>query len=221
MLKCTPPLIIGIAGGTGSGKTTVANAILARVGADHIVVIPHDAYYKDLTALSPVLRAQVNFDHPDSLETSLLIKHIQQLRSGIAIDLPVYDFKTHTRTPRTIRTEPKPVIMVEGILIFIEPGLRELLDIKIFVDTDADIRFIRRLQRDIEERGRTSESVIRQYLETVRPMHLEFVEPSKRYADVIIPEGGMNTVALDMLVARIESLLFNQERSTPDPRPVG
>lgn len=220
MLRCTPPLIIGIAGGTGSGKTTVANAILARVGAEAIAVIPHDAYYKDLTALSPMLRAQVNFDHPDSLETSLLIQHIQQLRSGVAIDLPVYDFKTHTRTSATLRIEPKPVIMVEGILIFIEPGLRELLDIKIFVDTDADIRFIRRLQRDIEERGRTSDSVIRQYLETVRPMHLEFVEPSKRYADMIIPEGGMNTVALDMLVARIEALLFNRERSTPDPHPV-
>jgi uridine kinase len=218
MLTPTPPLIIGIAGGTGSGKTTVANVILNRVGADHIAVIPHDAYYKDLTGLTPALRAQVNFDHPDSLETSLLIQHVQQIRSGVGIDLPVYDFKTHTRTPRTIRTEPKPVVMVEGILIFLEPGLRELLDIKIFVDTDADIRFIRRLQRDIEERGRTSESVIRQYLGTVRPMHLEFVEPSKRYADVIIPEGGMNTVALDMLVARIESLLFARERPILGPQ---
>jgi uridine kinase len=221
MLNRTPPLIIGIAGGTGSGKTTVANAILSRVGADHIAVIPHDAYYRDLTALPPVLRAQVNFDHPDSLETSLLIQHVQQIRAGMAINLPVYDFKTHTRTPQTIRTEPKPVIMVEGILIFLEPGLRDLLDIKIYVDTDADIRFIRRLQRDIKERGRTSESVVKQYLDTVRPMHMEFVEPSKRYADVIIPEGGMNTVALDMMVARIESLLFGRERSLPDPHPVG
>ncbi len=203
MLKRTPPLIIGIAGGTGSGKTTVAQAILERVGAEHIVVIPHDAYYKDLAGLSPALRAQVNFDHPDSLETSLLIQHLQQIRLGISVDLPIYDFKTHTRTTQTLRIDPKPVIMVEGILLFIEPILRELLDIKIFVDTDADIRFIRRLQRDIAERGRTSESVIHQYLETVRPMHLEFVEPSKRYADVIIPEGGMNQVALDMLTARI------------------
>lgn len=211
MLNRTPPLIIGIAGGTGSGKTTVANAILERVGADHIAVIPHDAYYKDLISLAPTLRAQVNFDHPDSLETTLLIHHLQQIRAGNPIELPVYDFKTHTRTPNKIDIDPKPVIMVEGILIFIEPALRELLDIKIFVDTDADIRFIRRLQRDIAERGRTSESVIRQYLETVRPMHLEFVEPSKRYADVIIPEGGMNTVALDMLVARIQSLLYNRE----------
>jgi uridine kinase len=207
MLKRTPPLIIGIAGGTGSGKTTVARAILDRVGADHIAVIPHDAYYKDLTSLSPILRSQVNFDHPDSLDTSLLIEHLQQLRDGLSIDLPVYDFKTHTRTQKTIHIDPKPVVMVEGILILMEPVLRELLDIKIFVDTDADIRFIRRLQRDIAERGRTSDSVIRQYLDTVRPMHLEFVEPSKRYADVIIPEGGLNTVAMDILVARIKTLL--------------
>ena len=216
MLNHTPPLIIGIAGGTGSGKTTVANAILERVGAEHIAVIPHDAYYKDLADLSPIIRAQINFDHPDSLETSLLIRHIQQLRAGQAIELPVYDFRTHTRTPHTLYTESKPVIMVEGILIFVEPDLRELLDIKIFVDTDADIRFIRRLQRDIEERGRTSESVIRQYLATVRPMHLEFVEPSKRYADVIIPEGGMNMVALDMVVARIQSMLFTRQPVVSD-----
>jgi uridine kinase len=209
MQNRTPPLTIGIAGGTGSGKTTVANAILDRVGADHITVIPHDAYYKDLASLAPALRAQINFDHPDSLDTPLLIEHLQQLRDGQSIDLPVYDFKTHTRTRVTVRLDPKPVVMVEGILIFMEPVLRELFDIKIFVDTDADIRFIRRLQRDIAERGRTSESVIRQYLETVRPMHLEFVEPSKRYADVIIPEGGLNTVAMDILVARVQTLLYD------------
>jgi uridine kinase len=218
MLKRTPPLIIGIAGGTGSGKTTVANAILDRVGADHIAVIPHDAYYIDLTALSPALRAQINFDHPDSLETSLLVEHLQQIRNGLSIDLPVYDFKTHTRTAQTIRLDPKPVVMVEGILILMEPVLRELFDIKIFVDTDADIRFIRRLQRDIAERGRTSDSVIRQYLKTVRPMHLEFVEPSKRYADVIIPEGGLNTVAMDILVARIQTLLYDRGLIAPDRR---
>jgi uridine kinase len=215
MMNRTPPLTIGIAGGTGSGKTTVARAILDRVGADHIAIIPHDAYYKDLTALAPGLRAQINFDHPDSLDTPLLIDHLRQIRAGQSIDLPVYDFKTHNRTPQTIRIDPKSVVMVEGILIFMEPVLRELLDIKIFVDTDADIRFIRRLQRDIAERGRSSESVIRQYLETVRPMHLEFVEPSKRYADVIIPEGGLNTVAMDIMVARIQSLLYNRGLLTP------
>jgi uridine kinase len=218
MLKRTPPLTIGIAGGTGSGKTTVANAILARVRADHIASIPHDAYYKDLAALTPSLRAQINFDHPDSLETSLLIQHLQQLRDGQSIDLPVYDFKTHTRTQQTIGIDPKPVVIVEGILILVEPVLRTLFDIKIFVDTDADIRFIRRLQRDIAERGRTSESVIRQYLETVRPMHMEFVEPSKRYADVIIPEGGLNTVAMDMLVSRIQTLLYDHGLMAPDRR---
>ena len=194
----------------------MARAILDRVGVDHIAAFPHDAYYKDLVSLAPPLRAQVNFDHPDSLETSLIIKHLQQLRDGLSIDLPVYDFRTHTRTPQTVRIDPKPVVMVEGILIFMEPVLRELFDIKIFVDTDADIRFIRRLQRDIAERGRTSESVIRQYLETVRPMHLEFVEPSKRYADVIIPEGGLNTVAMDILVARIQTLLYERGLLVPD-----
>lgn len=201
------PLVIGIAGGTGSGKTTVANVILERVGAKRIAYLPHDAYYKDLSDLPPAQRALVNFDHPNSLDTELLIQHIQTLKEWRAIELPVYDFKTHSRTSQTIHIEPQPVILVEGILIFADPTLRQLFDVKIFVDTDADIRFIRRLQRDITERGRTTESVIQQYLTTVRPMHLEFVEPSKRYADVIIPEGGLNTVAMDMVVARIEALL--------------
>ncbi|MGB9800028.1 MAG: uridine kinase [Thermanaerothrix sp.] len=207
------PLVIGIAGGSGSGKTTVANVILERVGRDRIAYLPHDAYYRDLADLPPNQRAEVNFDHPNSLETSLLIEHIQRLKQWQPIDLPVYDFTTHTRTSRTIRVEPKRVIIVEGILIFAEPALRELFDVKIFVDTDPDIRFIRRLQRDITERGRTTESVIKQYLTTVRPMHLDFVEPSKRYADVIIPEGGMNTVALDMVISRIQALL--QEDDPP------
>jgi uridine kinase len=207
VLKQTTPLVIAIAGGSGSGKTTVANAIVARVGAQHISVLSHDAYYKDLTNLPPAQRAEINFDHPNSLETELLIHHIQELKSHRAIFVPIYDFKTHSRTTRTIEIKPQPVILVEGILIFAEPTLRPLFDVKIFVDTDADLRFIRRLERDITERGRSSQSVIDQYLSTVRPMHLEFVEPSKRYADIIVPEGGFNTVALDMIVARIQALL--------------
>jgi uridine kinase len=200
---------MGIAGGTGSGKTTVANMIVERVGAQYIAYLPHDAFYRDLSHLPPEKRAEVNFDHPNSLETELLIQHIQQLKVGQPIDLPIYDFKTHTRTSQTRPLHPQPIILVEGILIFAEPKLLPLYDIKIFVDTDADIRFIRRLQRDIQERGRTTESVIDQYLATVRPMHLEFVEYSKRYADIIIPEGGFNTVAIDMVVARVLELLQN------------
>lgn len=201
------PLVIGIAGGSGSGKTTVANGILERVGAEHIAYIPHDAYYKDLSDLPHNQRMVINFDHPDSLDTELLIQHINILVQGNPIEMPVYDFKIHTRTPYSVKIQSQPVIIVEGILIFAERELRNLFDVKIFVDTDPDIRFIRRLQRDITERGRSTESVIQQYLNTVRPMHLEFVEPSKRYADVIIPEGGLNIVAMDMVVARIQALL--------------
>jgi uridine kinase len=201
------PIVIGIAGGTGSGKTTVANVILARVGADNIAVLAHDAYYKDLSDLPRAQRDIINFDHPDSLETTLLVDQLKGLTQWQVVDIPIYDFTTHTRTPQTHRMEPKPIILVEGILVFAEASLLDLFDVKIFVDTPADIRFIRRLQRDIQERGRTVESVIRQYESTVRPMHLEFVEPSKRHADVIIPEGGFNTVAMDMVVARIENLL--------------
>ncbi len=206
----TTPLILGIAGGSGSGKSTVARGLLQRVGTERIAFLPHDAYYKDLSQLPAAQRAQINFDHPDSLETDLLIEHVRALKAGRAIDLPVYDFTTDRRTSQRIRIEPQPVIIVEGILIFAEPALRQLFDVKIFVDTDADIRLIRRLQRDMTERGRSAESVIQQYLATVRPMHLEFVEPSKRYADVIVPEGGYNEVAMDMIVARIEALL-NQD----------
>jgi uridine kinase len=211
MQNRTPPLVIGIAGGTGSGKSTVAKVIIDRVGANHIALLPHDAYYKNLVKLEPAQRALINFDHPDSLETSLLIEHIKRLKYLQPVELPVYDFRTHSRTAITVHIEPQPVILVEGILILAEKGLRELFDVKIFVDTDPDIRFIRRLERDIAERGRTSTSVIQQYMTTVRPMHLEFVEPSKRYADVIIPEGGLNTVAMDMVVARIESLLRSHQ----------
>jgi uridine kinase len=201
------PLVIGIAGGSGSGKTTVAQEILQRVGPDRIAYIQHDSYYKELSGLPPAQRAEVNFDHPNSLETELLISHIEQLKSGQAIEVPIYDFSTHSRTERSFIVKPRGVIIVEGILIFVDAALRSLFDVKLFVDTDPDVRLIRRLQRDITERGRTVESVIHQYQSTVRPMHLEFVEPSKRYADVIIPEGGFNRAAMDMVVARIESLL--------------
>ena len=207
MLNRATPLVIGIAGGSGSGKTTLAQLILQRIGNDHIAYLPHDAYYKDLSALPPNQRVAINFDHPDSLDTDLLTEHVRQLRGFHGVDLPVYDFKTHTRTQQIEHLEPRPVIMVEGILIFADTTLRSLLDVKIFVDTDSDLRFIRRLERDIRERGRTTEMVVRQYLATVRPMHLEFVEPSKRYADVIIPEGGLNEVAMEMVVARLEALL--------------
>jgi uridine kinase len=201
------PLVIGIAGGSGSGKTTVAQEILNRVGPERIAYLPHDAYYKDLSGLPPVQRAEVNFDHPNSLDNDLLMSHVEQLKAHKPAKLPVYDFSTHSRTSQSLLIAPRNVIIVEGILIFAEPELRRLFDVKIFVDTDSDLRFIRRLQRDISERGRTTESVIHQYLKTVRPMHLEFVEPSKRYADIIIPEGGFNTAALDMVVARLETLL--------------
>lgn len=201
------PLVIAIAGGTGSGKTTVSEKVLERVGIERVTYLQHDSYYKDLSDLPPLQRASINFDHPSSLETDLMVKHLRALKQWKTVEVPIYDFKTHTRTAETHTTKPHQVIIVEGILIFSEPKLRSLFDIRLFVDTDADIRFIRRLQRDITERGRTADSVIRQYLNTVRPMHREFVEPSKRYADVIIPEGGFNAVALDMVTSRIESML--------------
>jgi uridine kinase len=206
------PVTIGVAGGTGSGKTTVSNQILERVGQQHIAYLPHDAYYKDLTHLSPEERAQINFDHPDSLDTPLLIEHVKLLKQSQAVEIPIYDFARHTRTEKTEYVSAQPIILVEGILIFSEPDLRPLFDIKIYVDTDADIRFIRRLKRDISERGRSADSVIEQYLSTVRPMHLKFVEPSKRYADVIVPEGGFNWVAIDMIADRIRSMLSNREK---------
>jgi len=206
-MKLPDPLVIGIAGGSGSGKTTVAQEILQRVGPERIAFLQHDSYYKNLSGLPPTQRAEVNFDHPNSLETDLLIEHIASLRDGRSVEVPIYDFSSHGRTDQTFTVQPRRVILVEGILIFTEARLREMFDVKIFVDTDSDIRFIRRLERDISERGRTTESVIKQYQSTVRPMHLEFVEPSKRYADVIIPEGGYNTAALDMVTARVEALL--------------
>jgi uridine kinase len=203
----TPTLCIGVAGGTGSGKTTVANEILRRVGAHKIAHINQDRYYRDLNHLSEEERIRHNFDHPSAIEEELLIEHVRALKEGRPAELPVYDFTRHLRTEQTDRIEPRPVILLEGILIFAIPILRELLDIRIFVDADADLRFIRRLQRDIAERGRTLDGVITQYLNSVRPMHLEFVHPSKQWADVIIPEGGFNTVALDMVISRIQQML--------------
>lgn len=202
----TKPIIVGIAGGTGSGKTTVTDAVVKIVGSQNLTHIQHDSYYKDQSNKPFAERVKTNYDHPDSLETSLLIFHLKQLLQGQTVQVPVYDFTQHNRTDKTILVEPTKIILVEGILIFVDKNLRDLFDIKIFVDTDADVRFIRRLKRDISERGRTMESVIDQYLSTVRPMHLEFVEPSKRYADIIIPEGGLNKVALDFVTSRIKSL---------------
>lgn len=201
------PILIGVAGGTGSGKTTVAQHILDRVGRDQIVHIQHDQYYRDRSHVAFEERTRMNFDHPDSLDTQLLIAHLKELRAGRAVEVPLYDFAQHIRKKETRRHEPRPIILVEGILIFADPELCKMFDIKIFVDTDADVRFIRRLKRDITERGRTMESVMEQYIDTVRPMHLEFVEPSKRYADVIVPEGGFNQIAIDMIVARVNAVL--------------
>jgi uridine kinase len=212
------PVTIGVAGGSGAGKTTVSNAILEQVGTEHIAHLEHDAYYKDIRDIpfsgSPI----INFDHPDSLETTLLIEHILQLKQGRSVQVPVYDFTTYCRTNQVRHVDPQPVILVEGILIFAEPELRRLFDVRIFVDTDADLRFIRRLKRDIAERGRSVDSVIEQYLRSVRPMHLDFVEPSKRYADVIIPEGGKNPVAIDMVATRIRSMLENPGLRSSLPR---
>jgi len=206
----TTHIIIGVAGGTGSGKTTVSEAILDRVGRDEIAYLQHDSYYRDRSFLPPEERANANFDHPDALESELLAQHLRSLKVGQNVEVPLYDFTSHTRRHETVRVEARNVILVEGILIFAEKALRELMDIKVFVDTDADVRFIRRLQRDISERGRTVESVIRQYTETVRPMHLEFVEPSKRYADIIVPEGGFNVTAIDMIVAKVKDMIAEQ-----------
>jgi uridine kinase len=200
-------IVIGVAGGTGSGKTTVSERILAQIEVGCIAYLQHDSYYYDNSHMPPADRARRNYDHPASLDTPLLVEHLRALRRGEAVNVPLYDFATHTRQHETRRVEPARVVLAEGILIFAEKELRELMDIRIYVDTDADIRFIRRFDRDVKERGRTPDSIIQQYLSTVRPMHLEFVEPSKRYADVIVPEGGHNVVAMEMILSRIRSLL--------------
>jgi uridine kinase len=200
-------MIIGIAGGTGSGKTTVANRILESVSADEVVFIQQDLYYRDLKDLPLDYRNAANFDHPDAVDNELLINHLKKLNAGEPVELPIYDFRTHSRLPATTRVEPKPIVILEGILILAEPRLLEQMDIKVFVDTPDDIRFIRRLRRDLAERGRTLDSVIDQYIATVRPMHIQFVEPSKRFADVIIPEGGHNLVSIDLISGKIREKL--------------
>ena len=204
-------LTIGICGGTGSGKTTITNRLTQALSEESVLLLQQDHYYKDTPHLPLEERAKQNFDHPESVDTQLLISHVRALREGQSIERPVYDFTQHRRVPATVHLEPRPALIVEGILIFENPALRNLCDIKIFVDTEADLRFIRRLRRDIRERGRTVESVIDQYMATVRPMHTEFVEPSKRYADVIIPEGGYNEVGIDLVIQKIRSLVPMQK----------
>ena len=198
--------VIGVAGGSGSGKTTVVRRIVESIGDDQVTVVEHDRYYRDRNDLRLEERAALNYDHPDSLETDLLVRHVEALRAGETVNVPVYDFARHARKPDTRQVSPRRAIIVEGILIYTDAALRRLMDVKVFVDTDDDTRFIRRLQRDISERGRTVQSVIEQYLGTVKPMHLEFVEPSKRYADIIIPQGGHNAVAIEMLMTLIRGL---------------
>lgn len=200
------PTVIGVAGGSGSGKTTIAKKIVETVGRDRVAWVQHDSYYRHRPELSFDERQGQNYDHPRSLETELMVAQINDLIDGLPVAIPVYDFAKHLRSSDVKLVEPAPIILLEGILIFAEPELLELMDIKIFVDTDSDVRFIRRLQRDMDERGRTLESVVEQYMATVRPMHLQFVEPSKRRADVIIPEGGQNAVAMDMVVALLETI---------------
>jgi uridine kinase len=211
------PLVLGVAGGSGSGKTTVVREVVHRLRPDRVAVIHHDAYYRDFSHLPPDTRAEINFDHPAALETDLLVRHLQALLAGSEIQVPLYDFTSHTRRPDTQTVAPTDVLIVDGILVLAEPELRPLLDIKVFVDTDADVRFIRRLERDMRERGRSLDSVVRQYQETVRPMHLDFVEPSRRYADVIIPEGGSNRVAIDMVVAHLAGILSRSGSPSSSP----
>ena len=202
----TRSVVIGVAGGSGSGKTTVIRRIVESLGNDQVTLLDHDRYYRDRSELRLEERAAMNYDHPDSLETDLMVRHLNELREGRSVEVPTYDFARYARMATTETAQPRRVIIAEGILIFADPALRALLDVKVFVDADDDIRFIRRLTRDVAERGRTMDSVVEQYQSTVKPMHLEFVEPSKRYADVIVPQGGHNTVAINMLLTLIRSL---------------
>ncbi|MDP2320828.1 MAG: uridine kinase [Acidobacteriota bacterium] len=198
--------MIGVAGGSGSGKTTVVRRIVDSLGPDEVTLLDHDRYYRDRNDLRLEERAALNYDHPDALETDLMVRHVRELKAGQAVEVPQYDFTRHARLSATNTFQPKRALIVEGILVFTDAALRDVMDIKVFVDTDSDTRFIRRLQRDVAERGRTMESVIDQYQSTVKPMHLDFVEPSKRYADVIIPLGGHNTVAVDLLLTMLRSV---------------
>jgi uridine kinase len=205
-------MIIGICGGTGSGKTTIARAIVEAVGAINVVLVEQDSYYRNLADMPLDERHQANFDHPDSIDSDMLVNHLLRLKQGLQVEMPLYDFKTHTRSNKIEIIEPKPVVIVEGILIFAEPRVLDLLDVRVYVDTPDDIRFIRRLQRDIAERGRTVDSVIGQYYRTVRPMHHEFVEPSKRYADIIIPEGGQTGVSIEFLCGLVREKLNKEKK---------
>ncbi len=201
------PFVLGVAGGSGSGKTTVVERVRAIVGPGHLALLPMDNYYRDLGDLPFEERVKTNYDHPDAFDLDLLVAHLEALLRGEAVEMPVYSFTEHARLPLTERVEPRPVIVVEGILALYDPRLRERMDLKVYVDADPDVRFIRRLKRDIEERGRSPESVIAQYLNSVRPMHLAFVEPTKRYADLIVPVGGQNTPALEVLASRLSRAL--------------
>jgi uridine kinase len=208
------PLVVGVAGGSGAGKTTVVQAIVEAVGANHVALLPEDAYYREYSHLPEAQRTAVNWDHPDAIEVELLLAHTKALVAGHGVDRPVYDFAAYARAPETVRVEPHPVVIVEGILIFVDEALRRHFDVKVYVDTDADLRFIRRLNRDVNERGRSLDGIVAQYLETVRPMHLAFVEPSKRHADLIVPEGGQNRVAIDLLRAAILHSLVRERGQT-------
>jgi len=203
--------VIGVAGGSGSGKTTVVRRIVDSLGPEEVTLLDHDRYYRDRNDLRLEERAALNYDHPHALETDLLVQHVRELKAGRAVDVPQYDFTRHARLSETTTFQPRRALIVEGILVFTDPALRDLMDIKVFVDTDSDTRFIRRLRRDVAERGRTMESVIDQYQHTVKPMHLEFVEPSKRYADVIIPLGGHNTVAVELLLTMLRSVASRRD----------
>lgn len=201
------PVIIGVTGGSGSGKTSVSRAIFDSLNGHSLLMIQEDSYYKNQDDISFDERVKVNYDHPNAFDTDLLIEQLGDLLEWKAIDIPVYDYVQHTRSKKTVHVEPKEVIIVEGILVLNDPRLRDLMDIKIFVDTDDDIRIIRRIQRDLEERGRSLQSVIDQYLSTVKPMYHQFIEPTKRYADIIVPEGGENQVAIDILVTKVRDII--------------